>query len=1009
MMDLDMARREDEPPKPTNESTENCLSLISIKRSIAEHLLGGIPESNNAKEFLVVVANRYQTFDNAEVGHFMDELMNMRNDDMKGFREYILKMVHLQTRLKALDIPIPDKFIGVNDLITKCVAEEEKLKREKNESAHLVALGKPNNQKRVEKARNPNFHSHKKSKNFKKSGSEKQKNGNGNAKNIDLKCYHYNKKVNVPLDSWWLDSGATVYVATSLYGIRNLKKPSEKKLKRKVGSDIRIDVEHIGIVVLELDYVDVIYDSKVIGNCVLSDRLYRLLLLSTCSYNERSSLLWHKHLGHISKERVESLISSGILPRLDSDDLEICVDCVKGKLTKNKKKCATRNQNLLEIVHTDISGPYSSILCGNKYFITFIDDLSRYGYYFRTEVEKQLGKVINIVRSDRGGEYYGKHGDARQRKGPFARYLQDNGIVGQYTMPGSPEQNDVVERHNHTLMEMKMSMMTIKTATYILNRVPSKFVPKTPFELWTGRKPSLNHFKKTDLRTTRCYFIGYPSHSKGYKFYCSTHGTRVVESQVAKFLELDVADSIPSQSDERVEPMDVISLPLPVSDFNLDVGAFDSGIQQGVATINFPTIEINPIVDEIPPMEMRRSQRTRRLALSNDYYVYLGEGEYKARLVAKGNTQREGIDFIETFSLVSTKDSFRLIMALVAHFDLELHQMDVKTTFLNGDLSEEAYMSQPEGFKENGKENMNKFDQCIYMKVNGSKYIFMVLYIDDILLASSDANLLNDTKRILSANFNMKDLGEASFVLGIEIYRDRSRNLLGPSQRAYINRVLKKFNWQTCKAGDVPVVKGDKLSNEQCPKNDLEKDAMKTIPYASAIGSLMYVQVCTRPDIAFIVNVRGRYLSNPRHDHWVAAKKVMRYIQRMKDFMLVYRKVDNLESLIASSTMYAKFVACYGASSQAVWLRNLISELQVVDSIFRPIVIYCEIMQLTVSKHMEIKYLTVKELVKKRDIVIEHIKTESMLVDPLTKGLKPITFKEHVVNMGVIKSFDSLV
>ena len=169
-------------------------------------------------------------------------------------------------------------------------------------------------------------------------------------------------------------------------------------------------------------------------------------------------------------------------------------------------------------------------------------------------------------------------------------------------------------------------------------------MPKTPFELWTDRKPSLNHFKvwgcptevkiydpslkKTDSRTTRCYFIGYPSHSKGYKFYCSTRGTRIVESQVAKFLELDVADSIPSQSNERVEPMDVISLRLPVSDINLDVGAFDSGIQQGVAAVNFPTVEISPIVDEIPPVEMRRSQRTRRPALSNDYYVYLGEGEY---------------------------------------------------------------------------------------------------------------------------------------------------------------------------------------------------------------------------------------------------------------------------------------------------------------------------------------------------------------------------------------------
>ena len=180
---------------------------------------------------------------------------------------------------------------------------------------------------------------------------------------------------------------------------------------------------------------------------------------------------------------------------------------------------------------------------------------------------------------------------------------------------------------------------------------------------------------------------------------------------------------------------------------------------------------------------------------------------YKAQLVAKGYTQQDDINFIETFSQVSTKDSFRLIMALVAHFDLELHRMDVKTTFLNGDLSEEVYMLQPEDFKANGKENMvcklkrsiyglkqasrqwylkfekivtsfgfieNNFDQCVYMKVSGSKFIFMILLVDDILLVSSDVNLLNDTKLLLSTNFDMKDLGEASFVLRIEICRDIS-------------------------------------------------------------------------------------------------------------------------------------------------------------------------------------------------------------------------------------------
>ena len=183
MMDLDMALREDEPSKPTDESIEaeiahyakwersNHLSLISIKRSIAEYLLGGIPESSNAKEFLVAVGNRYQIYDNAEAGNFMDELMNMKYNDMTRVRDYILKMVHFQTKLNAHDIPIHNKFIvhqalnsmpssfsqikttyntlnktwGVNDLITKCVAKKEKQKRKKNEYAHLIAFGKSNN------------------------------------------------------------------------------------------------------------------------------------------------------------------------------------------------------------------------------------------------------------------------------------------------------------------------------------------------------------------------------------------------------------------------------------------------------------------------------------------------------------------------------------------------------------------------------------------------------------------------------------------------------------------------------------------------------------------------------------------------------------------------------------------------------------------------------------------------------------------------------------------------
>ena len=134
----------------------------------------------------------------------------------------------------------------------------------------------------------------------------------------------------------------------------------------------------------------------------------------------------------------------------------------------------------------------------------------------------------------------------------------------------------------------------------------------------------------------------------------------------------------------------------------------------------------------------------------------------------------------------------------------------------------------------------NIVDQCIYLKTSGRNFIFLVLYVDDILLASSDLGLLHETKKLLSTNFEMKDLGEASFVLGIEIHHDRSRGLLGLSHKAYIRRVLERFDMQKCAPGDVPIIKGDKLNKAQCPRNELERSSMNNIPYASALGSLMY-------------------------------------------------------------------------------------------------------------------------------------------------------------------------
>ena len=212
--------------------------------------------------------------------------------------------------------------------------------------------------------------------------------------------------------------------------------------------------------------------------------------------------------------------------------------------------------------------------------------------------------------------------------------------------------------------------------------------------------------------------------------------------------------------------------------------------------------------------------------------------------MAKGYSQREGIDFKKTFSPVSTKNSLHIIMVIMAHFDLELHQMDVRTTFLNEDLVEDVYMSQPNGFEEFSKERMvcklhksiyginqasrqwylkfnevvtangfkeNIVDQCIYIKVSGRKYVFLILYVDDILLTANDTSLLVETKQLLFSHCDMKDLGEVSYVLGIQILHDRPSGIMRLSQHTYIERILKMFNMQSCSSDKTPIVKCDRF------------------------------------------------------------------------------------------------------------------------------------------------------------------------------------------------------
>jgi hypothetical protein len=471
--------------------------------------------------------------------------------------------------------------------------------------------------------------------------------------------------VDVPSDTWWLDTGANIHVTNSLQELQNTRKPSNGELMVNMGNGVKVKVEYIGTAKLLLasghfldlkgtafvpsirrnlisislldkcgyifeignGMVTIYYDSVMVGSGFLCDGLYKINLMPSLSFpspstpivnavvgskrsrvSETSSMLWHKRLGHISRPRMERLIKDGILNDLDFSDFDTCVDCIKGKLTaKTRRQKNGRSENVLELIHTDICGPITPAALGNyKYFITFIDDHSRYGHIelirnksesleafktFKATVELQSNKNIKAVKSDRGGEYYGRYDETGQNAGPFARFLQVCGIEAQYTMPGTPEQNGVAERRNRTLMDMVRCMLShsslpeflwgeaLKTATYILNQVPSKSVPKTPFELWSGKRPSLRHFhvwgckaevrlynpqlKKLDPKTISGYFVGYCIGSRGSRFYCPSHMTRIIESDRAIYFENDIPSgySIPREILFREESV-VVPVPL---------------------------------------------------------------------------------------------------------------------------------------------------------------------------------------------------------------------------------------------------------------------------------------------------------------------------------------------------------------------------------------------------------------------------------------------------------------
>ncbi|GJY96746.1 putative RNA-directed DNA polymerase [Tanacetum coccineum] len=556
------------------------------------------------------------------------------------------------------------------------------------------------------------------------------------------------------------------------------------------------------------------------------------------THNLDSTYLGHFHFAHISKKRIEKLQQGGILKSKYDESFDHCVSCLSVKMTrKSFPHRLERVTDLLGIIHTDVCGLLRHVSRqGASYFITFTDDYSLYGYVyllkhkhevfetfkvFKNKVENQLRKTIKAIRLDRGGEYI------RQE---FKDYLKACGIVQQLTPPYIPQHN---------------GDYALESATRILNMVPTKKPDKTPYELWYGKNPNLSYLKVWDTQRKQWVTIFYfPPENKIVvaryaEFFEKNLITQEVSGRAIDLEEIQHEDTssfeitceIPMEV-EGFKPPQNEEIPIRSykatmldSESNKWIDAMNTAIQSMMDNM------VWVLVDLPPGCKTVRSKWIFKKKTDMDGIVHT----YKARLVAKGYTQLYGVNYEETFSPVADIRAIRILISIAAYYDYEIWQMDVKTTFLNGYLDEDIYMMQPEGFVDpNYLRKVCKLQRSIYGLKQASR--------------SWNKRFDEESKSIkdyLGKCFSMKDLGEAAFILGIKIYRDRSKRLIGLSQNAYMDPLCMRL------------------------------DAL-------------------RPDVAFAQNLTSRFQQNPSELHWTAMKNILKYLRNTKDMFLVYG--ENLEA-----------------------------------------------------------------------------------------------------------------
>jgi len=442
----------------------------------------------------------------------------------------------------------------------------------------------------------------------------------------------------------------------------------------------------------------------------------------------------------------------------------------------------------------------------------------------------------------------------------------------------------------------------------------------------------------------------------------------------------------------------------------------------------------------------------------------------KARLVAKGFTQTYGIDYTETFSPVAKLNTVRILLSIAANLDWPLRQFDVKNAFLNGKLEEEVYMSPPPGFenkfeskvcklvkalyglKQSPRAWFDRFTQFVkgqgYMQAQSDHTMFtkfssdmkisvLIVYVDDIILTGDDYGGLEQLKEKLAKEFEIKDLGEMRYFLGMEVARSRKGIVV--SQRKYILDLLKDTGMSGCRPAETPIDPNQKLGNivDGVPVNVQQ--------YQRLVGRLIYL-AHTRPDIAFAVSLVSQFMHSPCEEHLDATHRILRYLKSCPGKGLLFKKGENRaveaftdadwagpgdrkstsgyctfvwgnlvtwrskkQSVVSRSSAEAEFRSMANGICELLWIRRVLEDLKKEAEL--PLKLFCDnkaaisIAQNPVqhdrTKHIEIDRHFIKEKMEAGIICTPYITTKEQTADILTKGLFRPVFEFFVTKLGM--------